>query len=456
MSDTIQTVRWTLGHTCKLRSGASETQPSNAFEAVSIAQMYSKKLRNRKEGEGHGVFGEIFVSGSTIGRRPAGQKGISPHYPDGGFIIEEQFKSVGGAVGLAAMCGACPANTIPHEMARCVGSLFQEPDSGETDEQLRGIISKLGLKSAVAEAFPQTRPLWYGLWAISPVPKRSLPLLKLLVGEMLAEDRRDMEIAGKIDEDQLAEFGNFVSAIDLAERNALPLYVSLAPPGHFDFGIYTAFPHCPFCKAQAQVAPWQRKYPTALCKCQVCGQSYSPAATATSERINWDHRELREILGLERFREFAKFYLVELGESTEAAEEIVRVSEAELVERQAKWVKERELEAKRERYVDANVLHGLTAVAAPKSDIVGDNEEETGPSRWYGPEDFEEILRRCQALGVGITFMIHRSQDGENDEYTSTVSTKNALGLFMKWRDKGCREKFRAGFRVPRNIDLGS
>src|SRR5215831_14011467 len=173
---------------------------------------------------------------------------------------------------LFTMCGSCPANTVPADLAGCCGTLYQWPNSERTEAQIRNIIERLGIVEEVSTAFSATTPIWYGLWAVSPVPRPALPLLKTIISEMRAEDRRAMEASKKLDEEQLRDFALFVRAVELAEKHLLPLHVSLSPLGHTDFGFYTVFPHCPFCKAATHTPHWQRKYPAALYTCHVCGR----------------------------------------------------------------------------------------------------------------------------------------------------------------------------------------
>jgi len=45
----------------------------------------------------------------------------------------------------------------------------------------------------------------------------------------------------------------FEAACRRSVAEKIPLHVSLTPPGHTDLGWYTIFPHCPRCKAAAQV-----------------------------------------------------------------------------------------------------------------------------------------------------------------------------------------------------------
>ena len=221
------------------------------------ARAYSHGLRTREHG--FGVFGDVYVSSTTSSRLPGAKPErpkFGPPYPVSGFLVSEEFKQFGGPEQLFSMCHVCPANVHAHEIASCAGDIFQWPESPDTEVQLQSIISRLGLERDFQECFPATRPLWYGLWAVSPVPIKALPLLRTLLSEILAEDKREMTALGKVDHDQLGQFSTLIAAIDRSEANGVPLHVELLPLGHTDFGIYTIFPHCPLCKATARVGRW--------------------------------------------------------------------------------------------------------------------------------------------------------------------------------------------------------
>src|SRR5262245_24931003 len=145
MGDTYQVVSWSLEQRCKLRPRAGLDEAT--YASLVAAREYSAWLRERPRGLG--VFGDIYVSSYTPCRRPGGRNRNTdpiPRYPENGFLISEQFGECGGPEALLAMCGSCPANIFQHEPAGCFGWLRQEPDSPETEAQLRGIVSRLGVE----------------------------------------------------------------------------------------------------------------------------------------------------------------------------------------------------------------------------------------------------------------------------------------------------------------------
>src|SRR5436190_14309491 len=290
MADTRQVVAWALEMPCAFRKGPDFRKPAVASGQVWHARLISKGLVDRPLG--FGVYGDLIVTTYTIAKGNP-ERSASARYPESGFLISKNFGETNGLEEAQRMCGSCVANTDRSGMAGCCGSIYQAPSSHETQEQLEGIISRLGLTGKIAEAFPKTNPIWYGLWAVSPIPRASLEALKILLSEMLREVRTESSAPSK--RSQFEEFEKLIRAIELAEVEGLNLHVHLYPPGHTDFGLYTVFPHCPFCKAAAELERWQRKYPSSLQECEVCGTRFSPAETASVHRHNYDRDELRDI-----------------------------------------------------------------------------------------------------------------------------------------------------------------
>lgn len=457
MADTRQIVQWTLERRCPLRASAeAERNPAAAGEASGKARAYSHGLRTREHG--FGVFGDVYVSSTTSSRLPGGKPErpkFGPSYPVGGFLVSKEFQEFGGVEQLFHMCHECPANVHAHEIASCAGDIYQWPDSPETEAQLQGIVSRLGLQCEVEECFPATRPLWFGLWAVSPVPVKTLPVLRTLLSEILAEDQRDMTASGKVDHDQLRQFATLIAAIERAEVSGIPLHVELLPLGHTDFGVYTIFPHCPFCKATARVGRWQRKYPSELHLCSVCGTRFSPAETGSAKRMDWDRRELREVMGEAAFREFAAAYLVERGESPERAAAIVEATEADEVSRQEMNRQRTELEKRRRAFVQQHLYAGLNCLEAPPSEFPPDESDEPelpeGSTGWFDAANMAEVLRRCAQMEIKVTFMQHHSEHGDMDRF-EMKDIKSPLELLAKWEAEGCREKFCANCRVPDSL----
>lgn len=439
---------WTLEETCALRKQGEARLPREALGAVGRARAYSENLR--KQTKGFGIFGDVYVTSHTFGHRAETEKKRpSPPYPSDGFLISKEFGELAGPTGLFAMCASCKANTTRNEIAGCCGTLSQWPDSGETEDQIRGIVSRLGLEQQLADSFPSTTPIWYGLWAVSPVPLRSLGLLRIIISAMRDEDAREMAISRKMGAKQLREFALFAKATEMAEKGNIPLHVVLLPLGHTDFGIYTIFPHCPFCKAAAHIQRWQRKYPSTLYECHVCGRKYSPSETASSNRMDDNGPGLRELLGETRFLKFAKEYLTAHGESSDDADAIICETEAREAARQKKWRENERLQKKKAAFLKDNVFFGIETVSPPR--CFGDGQDEDR-GLWFNGEAFAEVLRRCKAHDISVNFMIHDSSDGGTDRQEMSRRISDPLTLLRQWQDEGCNGKFSAGYNVPEKL----
>ena len=136
-------------------------------------------------------------------------------------------------------------------------------------ESIRG----LGLEQGMRTAFQITVPLWYGLWINSPLTAAQCSLLQAVLTE-----------AARLVPSYAKHIKVFASALAESAETREPLNVELAPPGHVDFGWIWTFVHCPRCKAEGPVKRWQAPYPQDPLDCPVCGYSYSPTATYSTER----------------------------------------------------------------------------------------------------------------------------------------------------------------------------
>src|ERR1051325_11724857 len=235
MADTMPVVVWALEMHCGLRVGENASLPGKGAEALWVAQYISDALSG-KEGATR-VAGDVFVWGTTQKIAPGNAEGRRwREYPSKGCVISETFKDVeGGLDGIWKMCGGCVANITLGRLAGCKGIISQSAHSRDLDKRLFEIISRMELSGEIAMALPQTKPIWYGLWAISPIPQKSLPVLKTLM----------TELAALVSNRQRDQYNLFIQAIEVSLSRNLNLHVKLGPPGHTDFGILTTFPHCP-------------------------------------------------------------------------------------------------------------------------------------------------------------------------------------------------------------------
>ncbi|HEX5244553.1 MAG TPA: hypothetical protein VFW23_14920, partial [Tepidisphaeraceae bacterium] len=347
MSDTFQVVEWALGYSCALRTGEAMTLPKKALAALSRARIYSR-IRKEKPNE---VLSDVCVTGCSFDFSLEDPNADDTHFPMSGFVISQEFQKCGGAAGLEAMCGKCPANATPSELAGCAGHISQWPYSGEMQIFLEQAISRLGLKESHRQAFLATNPIWFGLWANSPLSDVALRVLRAILLELCEGGVRALKVADEYP--RRSSMMQLIAAIDLAQSRGLPLYVSMTPPGHVDFGIFTIYPHCPICKAEADLPRFKSSYPKALYTCAVCGHGYRPSETASSERDQESEPDLRELLGNE-FPAFAKAYLIANGMSgTDAEKRVLEEEEKQTVRDQKQTERDQEL-AEMERRSEAN------------------------------------------------------------------------------------------------------
>ncbi|HEY4328118.1 MAG TPA: hypothetical protein VGN88_00155 [Phycisphaerae bacterium] len=471
MADTLQIIQWTLEQACALRTQDAIHNISAAGIAVGRARSLAESAA-RPEGQ-YGIFGGIYVTGTTDATVPehlhsrtrtildrlfdrgtenTSQKVICSDYPESGYIIADEFKQLGGLEGLKAMCRNCPANAGEPIPAGCAGYLRQRPWCHETQGYLEKIVSRLGLESTIAETFVKTTPIWFGLWTHPVLSPKQAALMETLLSALMGE-WGDVP-SDWLDTREREQFQLFVTALRIAQGGKAILHVQMAPPGHTDFGWYTIFPHCPLCKAEADVERWKRSYPAALYTCKVCGTVYSPAEHASAERMDSNSPpNLRELLGADRFGAFAKSYLISRGMLEADAAETVELSEARVVTRQEQLAQSNRDMRAHWRYIEESLYAGfkLESLVDPKnsSEVIG---------KGFRAGDFEKILQRCAERKIGVNGMHHSSILEEKDRRHppfSMIEEKKRFDpfeIFQKWRSEGCDEMFGAHFKVPREL----
>ena len=433
MADTIQAVSWALGQKCPLRQGDGWEQPKAAIKALSYCRTYSSL---RKHKDGYGVYDDVCVDGTS----PMPEE-INSHYayPGSGFVLSSQFSSMGGLPLIHRLCGDCPANGDVGGIAGCVGAFFLEVHtpllneiySKELQEQLNRLINRLGLASKLDAVFSQTRLHWFRFWIQSPIPFEGAKLLHQLLEAVDKEGEQDEDL------------NTFIKALDRSINTGIPMYVSLSPPGHTDLGYSTVFSHCPRCKAAAPFEHWKRKNQDEEIECDMCSAKYSPAKTRSSERFDFETKELRHTLGQAEFEKFAARCLVAQGASEAEAAQIVEKYEEWERARAERWAKEMEPSRQHERFVEQVIRQGLKAVSSKGDD---------GPGWLYSLEDTEEIIRRCERHGGKVLFIGHVSESGELDENQRVSWLTPPRKALQKLRDKGCNEKFYVQVRIPKDV----
>ncbi|PQO45206.1 hypothetical protein C5Y93_14675 [Blastopirellula marina] len=301
-------MRWALERACPFRKCEDWQFPEKTAEELGelrwIAEDYDKD----------NVFNGIWIRDWTNVYDEAG----NPYkLPLCGLRITDRMEPFGGLARAKQTCEACPAN-VPNlhrrQMAGCFGYLLQRPHWRSLEEEVWQAIEQCDLEAEVRSAFPITTPLWYGFWIESPLRPHHRDILRKLLSAMdrAAEHPDDLMV-------------RFVQALRKAARENLPMHVSMAPPGHTDFGIYTIHPHCPRCQAIAEVKLWESPYPRQPYTCQVCGHEYRPNDHHGRERYD-DMRHtpyLEELLGTNGLKAFQMRYLMYQGCNRRQAWEVL-------------------------------------------------------------------------------------------------------------------------------------
>jgi Zn ribbon nucleic-acid-binding protein len=181
------------------------------------------------------------------------------------------------------------------------------------DEALWRVLRNHELEHAFFAIFPQTTPLWYGIWINSPLQKNHVELLQEVLGLAFAD------LQPSQDKD------HFLAALKAAAQWNLPLHVSMFPPGHVDFGWHTVFPHCPRCKAETSLDRWQENYSKDTYNCKTCGHVFIPNDHHKCEPddADFDADSLEVQMGTKEYWEFVREFLLYRGRPNIRVDEII-------------------------------------------------------------------------------------------------------------------------------------
>ena len=306
MADTLQAVLWSLERKCIFRTGDDWFLPVSAWRQLRDLKTISEAQTLERIVDG------ICVTGVTMSCDESGRGHLMPV---SGFRIVDRIGQHGDLAKVLSTCKECEANAkdkFGSEVAGCLGHLSVWPYSAELDERLWEIIRQRNLESRLREAFPVTRPLWFGFWINSPLRQPQTTLLHELLGAARGQDR-------KLDRDLV----HFLNGLKIAMDWGLPVHVSIGPPGHTDFGYNTTFPHCPRCKAEAEVERWKAEYPNDPLECQACGCVFNPNEHHRSQpdEDRWGGDSLERMLGKDRYEPFVKRFLLHRSKTEEQAEQ---------------------------------------------------------------------------------------------------------------------------------------
>lgn len=326
MADTLQVVHWSLERKCPFRQGADCFLPVKSMKQLTDLQVWASASQFG------GVQDSICVTGWKIVKDKTGKR---YRIPNQGYQVNEQLNQFGGVETVQQTCSGCEANVdrkLSSEITGCYGSLNIRPDSPEVEEQLWRVIEQRDLESRLCAAFPETDPLWYGLWIQSPLKRLQAEVLYELLDAGYGREHLDDE-----------SIGTFLRALKAAIQWELPLHVELTPLGHFDLGCHTIYPHCPRCKAAVRASLREDNNLHARQECQVCGQAFLPNDHRSSTRnINSGaDNSLETNLGEWRYNQFARHHLMKQGCAAEKADELLVAMKDEPLLRQIADVQSR-------------------------------------------------------------------------------------------------------------------
>jgi hypothetical protein len=323
MGDTQQVVSWMLERRCLLRPH-SEDSMEVAWEQTADARSYRDFLEDPRPK--YGMYGNLHITGYTSATVPNHlSKKRTANYPSSTDDLTDLFERLGGREQLTVLCESCPANSLAPLPAGCTGSFYLDPRQREWEIALREAAHRHKIAKALTQHFLPTTPLWYSLWATSPLPQAGLPYLRILLEE-----------AADTEEDLLP----FLSALERAERHDLKLHVRMAPPGHTDLGYRTIFPHCKAGYESAEFWDYSQLAQEHCCHC--CGMIYIPETTDSSQRQSGHSGPgIRVELGKDRFEALANAYIQAQGFTEDEAQKIVAATEEDELRRPIHWAQQR-------------------------------------------------------------------------------------------------------------------
>ncbi|PQO43434.1 formylglycine-generating enzyme family protein [Blastopirellula marina] len=353
MGDTIPAISWTLHRPCPLRRQDDLVDPVKARRRLGLVQHCADAM----------IVGDDIVDGFWVSRThsrsdAAGNEITIPH---GGKRLEDVALPLGGWDKIHAECGSCEANVAGWSggsVAGCQGAFYLPyVPADRLAASFAETIRRRGLEERLRTHFPPTNPLWYSFWIESPLRRPQCELLLELLPRALSRLACEDESEEQPDSVDLANFSfgqldhrdyhgkqfrEFFAALKAAIEWNLRLRVTLAPPGHGDFGWLTIFPHCPRCKVWATRREGRNRGEGEAHRCEVCGHQFDLQRTARSEKMNmdWDASSLESQLG-DQYDAFAVRYAEAKGWTARQMEEAL--------ERTHDWQRIRDVERRRKR-----------------------------------------------------------------------------------------------------------
>lgn len=294
MSFTLQSVQWALAHPCKVRIGDDWAAPEIARRQLSSLHSYMWSLKNGD------ILGEKRFTGLRVLDR---EISIPTRYE----LVEKSFEQYGGFSAVEGECFNCPANTELINgfkgFAGCGDSLPY------LNRPIEESLDKYVLRTRFNDAFLQTKPSWFGLWASSPLTFEQCAILHPILTELIVTEKRYFIVE---------PVQKFLAALQISMKHKIALHVQMPPLGLF--GVLTStfiiFSHCARCKAM-----WNKESE----KCLVCNHDIMIPSTH-SEIISADTPKdnLLEELSAAEYEALIKEFLFAKGHNALEIDQVLQ------------------------------------------------------------------------------------------------------------------------------------
>jgi len=272
LSVTPEFVRWTLAHSCDIRTAFDHWEdPAWAHRQLVPIRAYSEAVREQR------IYDGICLAPGVTATTAATEATA--------FRADEVLEPYGGLQEVTRHCSGCPANVLddalPAEtpengaeskgaggnsntpLAGCFGLINVAQLGDQLHTHIATVLQHAELHQRYANCFPRTAPHWYGFWIRKQLNR---PQMKT----MLAVFTAVLELA-PLYRQQLAPLLGATKVSLAAEEDglSLPLRVAAYPAGRVEGRKWYVVAHCSRCQAPSNDRTLEQP-------CQVCGSTGQP------------------------------------------------------------------------------------------------------------------------------------------------------------------------------------
>jgi hypothetical protein len=439
---------WTLERKCTIRQGYGWRSPEHAYRNQlhpAITYRENREVHRRRKFDLS--FEDIVPLGwghTTIESKSSRQE---IYFPVRGYILSQKYPHLVNAEGLESLCRNCPANTSLQKLpAGCTGRTsrlsmpnYWNTETSEEEDWVHKILQEMDVIEEFTRYFPQTKPMWYGLWMISPIPLEALPLfLKICQALKIVEEP-------------------FLRAIEMAYKEQIPLHIKFVNEGFNN----RRPPVCYVCKAPADT--------TKGYVCPICSTISSPRSKYWVSRKRKEESEAEKLveyqphkdsffnlLPRERYRKLiqASIHLYEIPED-EINIVIEQIIEKERTQPE-RYKQERILEIARQKQQDRE------SVYLEKVLFCYISRRNTGIGASFRAPKLRRVLERAKDLNITVTAISHYPEyvekefDAEHFQiYQRGSKPEDKIDLLLaEWVKEGCDGWFYAYFDIPESALL--